>query len=60
MILPIISIIYRWKLLVMITSLTIVNKGTMIRSDTTLLGCILSDCLKQKLVITAASQSWEL
>lgn len=46
--------------LVMITSVVIVNTATMILADTTLLGCILSEYLKQKLVIMAASQSWEL
>ena len=35
--------------LVMITSVVIVNTATMILGDTTLLGCILSECLKQKL-----------
>lgn len=35
--------------LVMITSVVIVNTATMILGDTTLLGCILSECLEQKL-----------
>ena len=35
--------------LVMITSVVIVNTATMILGDTTLLGCILNECLKQKL-----------
>ena len=35
--------------LVMITSVVIVNTATMILGDTTLLRCILSECLKQKL-----------
>ena len=34
--------------LVMITSVVIVNTATMILGDTTLLGCILSEYLKQK------------